>query len=794
MRKTLITLFLIHFFGYAQHKISGKVKDENNFPIEHTEIIIKALNSNQLNSFFTNKNGEFTINEVQKGNYQLTINYFSEEIYSQLITINSDLDLKNIVINMYLSLNNVTIENKKPLIENKADRLIFNVENSVASIGGNALDALKRTPRIKVQNDKISMIGKSNMSVMIDDKLIQFSDEELANYLKSINSDDLKKIEVISNPPAKYSAEGNSGLINIVTKKAKKNAWNASLRSTYQQATYAKKNIGGAFNIQKGKLQLISNINYVNGSNAPREKHLIFYPNLTWEETNKRRNYTDILSTKIRMEYAINNKFSTGFNYNFTSSKPSIKETNQINLFNPTTTVLDSIIKTIGKENYTKKINTLNYHISYDIDTTGRKLTLDFDYFNFKNTTKRVFKTESFLSNYQPSIAPPLEAKNNGTQEIQNIGFNLDMMHPNKFLEFNYGGRVSFIKTINDFNYFDIINNIETIDLDFSNQFDYKENTQALYISANKNFSDKWKSKLGLRYEFTKTEGFSNTLNQNNINNYSRLFPTFFLSYALNNNHSFSTNYGKRIKRPSYSYLNPFRHVSNPYSYSEGNPFLQPAFTNNYEFGYTYKDNLITKIYYSYTNDNFDQLTILDKTTNIEQIIPLNYIVNKVFGINQSFIYKLSKWWNINASIDFYHSKTDSKIPITLQSLSGWNGEISISNDITMNNNKTLFFNTEIWAVTKGVYYLDHNSNDFQLDTSIKYLLLDKKLIISLNIQDIVNPKAIKYTSYSNGIRNTFKNYYDEQYYRLGIIYNFGKKINMNKRENTNQEEQNRAD
>jgi hypothetical protein len=147
----------------------------------------------------------------------------------------------------------VEIQAKKKLVERKIDRLVFNVENSISAIGGDALDALKITPGLRVHNDKISMIGKSGMSVMVDDKLIQLSGEDLINYLKTISSDNIKSIEVITTPPAKYDAEGNSGIVNIKLKKTKPNQWSASFKSSYIQSTYPKGSVGGNFNYKKNK-------------------------------------------------------------------------------------------------------------------------------------------------------------------------------------------------------------------------------------------------------------------------------------------------------------------------------------------------------------------------------------------------------------------------------------------------------------------------------------------------------------------------------------------------------------
>ncbi|MGX1025262.1 TonB-dependent receptor domain-containing protein [Psychroflexus sp. MBR-150] len=793
MNKLLLILLILPIIGLSQNTITGKIVGQTNEPIEYAEVVLQTLDLIAIKSELTNEEGVFTFKDIAKGTYKLNIQYFSQNIFSKIIKLEGNLDLETIITNAGLNLSEVVITGKKPLIERKVDRLVFNIENSVAATGGNGLDALKLAPRIKVQNDEISMIGKGSVAVLINDRIVQMSSADLATYLKSLNAEDIKSIEVISNPPAKYSAEGNSGLVNIVLKKAKNDAWNASLRSIYQQATYAKGNAGGSFNMQKGKFQINTAVSYTNGSNAPQETNKIYYPNLTWDEVNNRRDFTNALSTRLGLEYKINDKLSTGFTYNYITSKPLIKEIDKTTLTNSSNSVLDSLISTLGRNEYDKKLNSLNYHVIYDIDTIGRKLSLDVDYFNYKNKTNRIFSTQSFFPNNQSIPNSLEEARNFGNQDITNYSINLDMEHPTNWATYNYGARVSFTETDNLFNYFDIIDDEEILNPNFSNQFKYQENTQALYFSAQKSFSDKWEAKVGLRYEFTQTEGFSQTLNQTNTNDYSKLFPTAYVAFTPNDNHSFSLNYGRRIARPNFGYLNPFRFVNNPYSYSEGNPFLQPAFTDNIEFEYAFKDNLITNIYYSYTDDDFEQVTIIDANTNVQQVIPLNFIVNKMFGITQTFIFKPAKWWDVNASADVYYSDTKSKIPVTLQFLSGWSGEFNISNDFTLNTNKTFLGNLNYNYTTEGIDNLDYNSNANQLDIALKWLLLDKSLIISLYANDILSSNRFTYTTFSNGIENSFRNYYDERFFRIGVIYNFGKKFNLNNRENKNQDEYNRT-
>ena len=779
-------------FCFSQVKISGQIKDEKNNPVEFIEVQLQNKDSIIFKSELTNVEGKFIL-ETEKGKYTLLVRQLGIIYHKQDIDVNQDTTLGVInIIEKTQELQEVVITSKKKLIERKVDRLVFNVENSIAVTGGNALDALKITPRVKVVNEQISMIGKGGMMIMLNDRPLQLSGDDLSNFLKTLNAEDLKKIEVITNPPAKYSAEGNSGIINIVTKNVKKDSWNGVFRNIYQQASYATGSTGGSFNFQKNKLELTSNINYTNGSNAPDETSRILYPNSAWDITNNRRDFSNNLSTRFGLIYKINEKLKTGINLNYINSKPLIKDNEKTNIFSPNSIVLDSIITTNARNENNKKLSSINFFTIYEIDTIGRKLSLDLDYFDYKNTTNRIFKTQSFFSNNEPTSFIPIEARNFGNQEIINYSINLDMEHPTKFINLNYGARISQIKTDNLFNFFNINENNETIDLSQSNLFLYKENIQAVYLSGQKTFNEKWEAKLGLRYEFTQTEGFSQTINQTNTNNYQKLFPTFYLSYTPNENHAFNINYGKRIQRPSYNFLNPFRFVSNPFSYSEGNPFLQPAFVNNIEFEYAYKDNFITNFYFSKTDDGFEQATILDASTNIQQVIPLNFIINHSAGMNQTFILNIKDWWNINSSANVYYSSTNSKIPQTLQFLSGWNGEFNISNDFILNKNKTLLANFSFNYTTRGVDNLDFNSSANQLDASLKWLLLDKKMIVSFYINDILSSNRFTYTTFSNEIENSFRNYYDERFFRLGVIYNFGKRFNLDNRDNKNQEEKDR--
>ena len=793
MKRFLLLLLLVSFSGYSQYSISGKIVNEQNVAIEYAEVLLQTSDSILVKAEISDEKGEFLIAAIPKGNYILQIKNSSEIIYSTVLQLESDLNLKNIVVTKSINLDEIVIQNTKPLFERKIDRIVFNVENSTMATGGNAFDALKLTPRIKIINDQISMIGKGGLKVMIDDRIVKFSGDQLADYLKSLSSDDLKSIEVIANPPAKYSAEGNSGLINIVTKKGRKDAWNGSLKTTFQQATYDKEYFSGTYNLQKGKLQVNSALNYSNGSTAAQEITRIDFPNLLWREESNRRDFSDGYSGRVGLEYKINKKLSMGATYSFSKRDLTLKEIDKTDLYSSSTSVLDSLIFTKARDMRNTKMGSINYHLVYEIDTIGRKLSMDFDSFNFNNNSAREFDSRSYFSNFQAISGDNESGRSSGFQDIQNYSVNLDMEHPTKWVDLNYGVKVYFTETNNNSDYYTVENNTEILDNTVSNEFYYKENTQAVYISGTKKLTEKWESKVGLRYEFTQTTGFSKTQNQTNKKEYAELFPTLYLSYTPNEDHSFNLDYSKRIGRPNYHNLNPFRIVSNQYSYTEGNPFLQPSFSQNLELGYSYKDKLVSSLSFYRQTDGFMPVTLLNIETNVQQIIPLNILEINSVTFSSTYTFNPTSWWNLSSTLNVYYTDSQSSIPGTLDNINGIDGNVAFLSDLTLNESKTLTAGMFYSYQTRGISQLDRNSDASLVNLSMKYLLFDKKLALSISGSDIFRSERYTFTSYSNEIKNAYSYYYDQRYLLVSVLYNFGKSFKMTQRETKNQDEQNRA-
>lgn len=688
----------------------------------------------------------------------------------------------------------IEIVTKKKLVERKIDRLVFNVENSISATGGDALDALKVTPGIRVLNDKISMIGKSGMIVMVDDKVIKLSGDDLIGFLKTIPSDNIKSIEVITVPPAKYEAQGNSGIINIKLNKVKQNSWNSSVRSTYTQTTYPAGTLGGNFNYNKDKISVESDLGYTNGSVAPSYKTTFFYPSQVWSEVNTNRNYYDLIRGKMGVNYRFSDSFNIGIQYMSSNNKKKNLENDFSTITNNSNNSIDSLIVNKAENKIRNRFSTVDFYSIYKLDTLGRKISANFNYLKFKDSQDRIFSSNNLLANNTVIPNSYYSANNISKQDIENYSANVDVDFPTKFADFTFGGKVSFTKNKTDLALYNLSSGSSVYDDTQSNRFIYKENTEALYISASKKLSEKWETQLGLRFETTQTQGNSITLDKINKNNYSKLFPTFYLTYTPDENNIFSLNYSRRLNRPNFEDLNPFRIYNNKYQYSEGNPFLQPSYSHNMELSYTLKNNWTSKLYYSKITDGSGGIILIEPANNnLQANIILNYLNSQIIGLSESYTLNFKKWFQSYNSFDVYYSNSKSTVPYLNSNVDGFNYNLTTNNTFSFNKEKTVLFGLNYSYNFKGISGVDRISAYSQLDVSLKFLFLNKSLSLAIIGNDILKSSIITQTSITNNYQIKYKNYEDIRFLRLSLVYKFGNKdIKSTQIEGSNEEEKNR--
>lgn len=774
-----------------QFSLRGKVINQNKTQVEF--VMARLLQNNKIGvSVSTDSLGNFEM-KAEKGNYRLILEQFGAEYLNQQITVDQDCDLGTIEIKESVELEGITVQTRKKLIEQKVDRLVFNVENSVVATGGTALDALKATPTIRVQNDLISIVGKGEILVMIDDRLQKMPQEDLAAFLKSIPSVNIKSIEVITTPPAKYDAQGNSGLINIKLKTAKANSWNANIGTSYTQKTYATENLNGLWTYNHNKLSVQTTVNKGTERLLTSSESHIFYTDELWKQEVKNKSKTHLVSLGLAVDYKLTNKWSTGLQY-LGSFTDRVNSTNPFtSRYNMANTTIDSYIASDINARNSPKMNTLNLHNSFVLDSVGSNISVDLDYFNYKKKDYR-FSRGNELDDHRNSISDSFFSSTTcNTNQIDNYSAQIDVTLPNPWAALSFGAKAFYTNTDNNLVAYDNETGTPILNTNQSNVFNYKEYNQALYFSGSKKINSQWETQIGLRIEATQTKGYSENLNQTNANQYIKLFPTAYVTYVPNDTHSFSLNYSRRIRRPDFDYLNPFVIKTNPYFYSQGNPYLKPSLIDNFEFSFIRNQKWVNSIYFSQVSDFGQELSTIDPHTNITQSIPLNYANTYQIGLSTSYNFNKWTWWNSFTGFNLNYQNVQSKTTF-IKSIDGYNGYIYSNNDFTINKSKTLFLGLNYGLQLPGRYQIFNISTLNILDISVKFLTFHKNLTLTIIGEDLLNAQKSLITYTSNGIKTNIRSYGDTRGFRLSLSYKFGNQnIQSKQRDFGNEDQRNRA-
>jgi len=793
MKKVNLLIFLLlPLFCLAQtsFKLNGKIADEKT-PIAWTDVVILNQEGKIISGTTTKEDGSFEV-MLNKGFYKVKISPTGYSEFEKEITIEKDTNLGLIILKENVTnLGEVVIQSRKSTIEQKTDRLVYNLENNVTNVGGDALSAINTAPGVVVQNDAINILGKGTSRVMIDGRMIELTGEELNNFLKSISASDIKNIEIISNPPAKYEAEGTGGLINIIMKKGARDSWKNTTTASYDQNKYGIYALRNNFFYNKNKFRFSASINGKTGyRNLKETLDMYFAEGPTKMDVVTKLN-EDNVSGKIALDYDFSEKTTIGFQFLKDKSSPNFDSDIRINNYNAQNK-LDNYI--INESFLDRKLGnqTYNLHLITKLDSLNRKLSFDVDYFDYSSKFDRNFLANNYAED-GTFIDVNQSARNFSNQDIDNLSFKADMEHPLQALNLSYGAKASFTNSKSDVIFYNTITGTPVLDPNQTNQFEYTENNQAVYINADKKINDKWNFQLGLRLENTQTTGFSVNLNQETINNYSKLFPTFYASYKENENNNFSLNYGRRIRRPSFSLLNPFRVYISSNSYSEGNPFLKPSFSDNFEFAHSYKEILRTSVFLNAITDGYGVIFTSNPETMTQVVSRDNYFKGINYGIGETYSANFADWWQSENSLYLLGSKTTFIKNINATPQNGLEVDFSTNNTFSLGKATKLQVDFSYTSPYKsGLYETGYTSS---LNIGFKQDLLNKTMQIAFLVNDIFNTSYLKNdVSIVNGVKQVYSQNESNRFARLSVVYNFGNnKIKVQERAFGNQEEKKRA-
>ena len=669
--KTLINLLVVfflstHLFAQTSNKtISGIVKDTRNEALPGSTVrLLRASDSTMIKGEVTDGNGKFQFDNLENNIYLLDITSLGQKKFVSvpltLSDIQNAISLPVIILlpAKSVELKEVTVKAKKPLIEQEIDKTIVNVESMISSATSNTMEVLEKTPGVSVNvNGEISLNGKSGVMVLIDGRSTYMSGQDLTAYLKSLPGGLLDKIELIDNPSARYDAAGNA-VINIRLKKNKTGGLTGSISAGFTQGKYARSNDALNLNYSRKKVNVFANLGY----NYEKNYALDIYNRRFYNASSALISTVDLVNNQVYKNKSVNVNFGLDFAATPKTTYGLILNLNRANRngifkydsrnYNAGHSLeLIGSGSTIGGD---KRTNTVvNLNMSHKFNTSGRELSADVNYLHYLSNGNQTLQNLAFKPNGE------LINRNDFIylipSDINIYTAKADYVHPLKNkARLETGFKSSLINNDNVFDYYKIADGVSVIDNGSSNHFKYRENINAGYINGQKSWR-RFGAQLGLRVESTRIDG--NQLGNEEVEgskftkNYTGLFPSAFVSYKLDEKgkNTFVLMAVRRISRPNYQLLNPFLFQRDQYTYSSGNPDINPQYQNRLELKYQHKQILNMGLSYNkFTNSIFPTTKTVDSIfLNRPDNIKGGYMVLLNTTVNTS----VTKWWYTNTTL-----------------------------------------------------------------------------------------------------------------------------------------------
>ena len=787
---TTLLFSLIVSLTYSQDfEITGLVLDEYKKPMVLVNVLLLTQEGDFIKGTVTNDNGFYQFSGIKEGAYQIVASYIENTVESQLIQVSKETEIETLVLNSAQQLDEVVVTQKKPILEHMADRHVFNIENTALS-DNDIWSVLKRTPGVMVMNNKLLVNGSSNVNIMINGKRVNLPEEDIMNLLSGNSAGNVESIEVITSPPAKYSAEGGL-LINIKMKKNLVSGYNGSVFNRYTQGVLPKHTLGMDHFFKGKKLDFSTNYSFSHNRDWTRYTDITNFfnngqPSETWRAEQKsivnKKSHTLNLFLDIQLDekniisLTSNSSYSPNGIDDYTS-ETEIEDTNGV-----TTALLaglnisnKDVLNTAYYLDWVHKLNEKGAELSFNTHFTYYDYRINQELNNNFVEGESEFITEDTFNIISNQIINLYSAQTDLTQPLSEHS---TMETGLRYASIN--SEASIVQSGFD-------QNTERVGLTESGIFNYDEKIYAGYISLNNSWEN-WKLNVGLRAEYTETKGELNTESIANTNSYMNWFPTMALSYTINKNAFYLKSY-RRITRPRYNTINPFQYYLSANSIIEGNPNLKPAYSDYVQFDYVYDKAYKLVLFAGKKSNEQSQQVFQDNTTNIIRTQYINLESNNYYGVDASVSKDITSFWNLFLLISHYYDK-DSFTDLnsnTIVENSIWTTHTRATNSFTFLNDKSLFadltyihFSPRISGNTKYASY-------GKLGLSLRKTLWSKSASISLAVEDIFNDGGIKGTrNYLDQSNSTYSRW-ENRLFIAGFRYKFGNtKIRDNyKRKNT---------
>lgn len=773
--------------------IKGRVINADQQPIASASVYLMSTTENVLiKSAVTDQAGNYQILKAPKGSYYIevtSVGYHKArseefELGDEMITI-ADIQLNP----SDEQIEAVTVQHQVPLVQNVNGKLVLNVENSTVAAGNNALEVVKRAPGVSVdKDDNLQLMGQQGVTVTIDGRQTYMTGEQLATFLKSTDGSQIKSVEVSTSRSAKDDAEGAVGTINIVLKKNRMEGFNGSFIASAAHGRHFRGNSSLSLNYKSGNTTLFGSYAYANNKREYDLGLMRIIGNTAFDQTakmiepEKNHNYRVGIEQKTSDRNTMVLQF-TGNNNDEDSENISTSNIGQ--QFSPADTILRS--NTFGENLFNRY--TANFNNEFLIDTVGSKLTFDLDWsiFRTSNDINYLYRTERpegglFYDEERERSAMPVD--------IDIYVAKLDYVKQFKNGRLESGLKYSNVNSDNNLDFDRFIDNSWQEYEKRSNHFVYNEQIAAAYADYSREMG-KWSLKAGLRAEYTISDGHSITQDNRVKRDYLDFFPSANVSYNASENHVFNLAYSRKITRPNYRYLNPFRYYIDKLTFQEGNPYVKPQYTHGFTLNYTLMQMFNFTLGADITNDAMVESMGQDSVTNETWITRDNLAKNTSGYLNINAPYRIGEFWTMNNNVTGIYMHFKGPIAGSFANVGSF--FVQANSMHTLKITPQLAAEINLNANTPFVYNVYKIHGRWNMDAGVNYNFKDKRSSLKLAMTDVFRSNKNNVSTNFHVFNSDIRQYYDSQSVRLTYTFKFGNLKQQIRKRDPNNEESERA-
>ena len=776
--------FLLFFFSvstlFSQNSIiTGLLKDESNSPLSFVNVLLFEKDAAEpFKGATTDENGRFRIENIKDGSYKIKFSFVGFLATEKDIELVSTKNIGELILKTAVeSLNAAVISLKRPTIQRTSEKLVFNVENSSLSVG-NTFDLLKKTPGVVIIGEKIDVRFKSP-TIYFNGKRVYLSSSEVVSLLRSIDASFIKSVEVITNPSAQFDAEAGVAL-NIITSKAVSIGYKGSVNGTYEQGVFSKYNVGTSHFYKNKWLNFYGSYGFSPRKDYKEDKNRIqfFEPNgdanSTWNTHFEKVTRSNAHQANVILDVNITPSQTLGVSANISASPNKTYNNSGLTEMYSAQQQLDSTFTTGSALGYDTSNLSFGLEYKIELDEDGSNIAAASNYIDYKNE-----QTQSVMTNYFSPSNVLLRESSFNTDAIQSSKIYTGQVDLNTSLfsgDLKAGIKYSNIDTNSKLDFFDVENNETLLNSKLSDDFNYKENIYAQYVSYQIG-SENWDLTAGLRGEYTVINATSICLGELDTQRYFKLFPTANIQYQLNENNGLGLSYKRAIERPRYQSLNPFKYFITEYNYNAGNPNLVPSIENKITLSYDYKGKLFFDAYYQYFRNSLSILTFQDNQNNVLRNVDTNLISDFQYSFDLIFVDSIMPWWFLQlVTSTFYLENEFYSIESIEETYSNdtFGFYASLYSNFDLNKEGSLTADLNVLYISNMITGGYDYKNQFSTSVSVRKSFWDKRASITVGVDDMFNTTTIPVTTNYYNQDNSYFARAETRLFRLGFRYNFG--------------------